>query len=92
MGMGVALSLLERQFEVIGFDINDNAMKNLESAGGVAKSSITAAVEGCSAVIVLVVNDKQVEEVLFGKGNGSLIICKHLLYWLNMMKIILHPR
>ena len=70
MGMGVALSLLERQFEVIGFDINDNAMKNLESAGGVAKSSIRAAVEGCSAVIVLVVNDKQVEEVLFGKEGA----------------------
>ena len=67
MGMGVALSLLERQFEVIGFDINDNAMKNLENAGGVAKSSIRAAVEGCSAVIVLALNDKQVEEVLFGK-------------------------
>ena len=45
-------------------------MKDLESAGGVAKSSIKAAVEGCSAVIVLVVNDKQVESVLFGKGGA----------------------
>ena len=71
MGMGVALSLLERQFEVIGFDINHNAMKDLESAGGVSKSSIKAAVEGCSAVIVLVVNDKQVESVLFGKGGAG---------------------
>ena len=70
MGMGVALSLLERQFEVIGFDINHNAMKDLEGAGGVAKSSIKAAVEGCSAVIILVVNDKQVESVLFGKGGA----------------------
>ena len=33
MGMGVALSLLERQFEVIGFDISHDAMKDLESAG-----------------------------------------------------------
>ena len=32
MGMGVALSLLQRQFEVIGFDINDNAMKNYTTA------------------------------------------------------------
>ena len=66
MGMGVALSLLERQFEVVGFDINKSAMKSLEEAGGAGKSSVKSAVENCLAVIVLVVNDKQVEDVLFG--------------------------
>ena len=66
MGMGVALSLLERQFEVVGFDINKSAMKSLEEAGGAGKSSVKFAVENCVAVIVLVVNDKQVEDVLFG--------------------------
>ncbi len=66
MGMGVALSLLERQFEVVGFDINKSAMKSLEEAGGAGKSSVKSAVENCVAVIVLVVNDKQVEDVLFG--------------------------
>ena len=66
MGMGVALSLLERQFEVVGFDVNKSAMKSLEEAGGVGKSSVKSAVENCLAVIVLVVNDKQVEDVLFG--------------------------
>ncbi|MDG1887956.1 MAG: NAD(P)-binding domain-containing protein [Alphaproteobacteria bacterium] len=66
MGMGVALSLLERQFEVVGFDVNKNAMKGLEEAGGTVKNSVKSAVENCIAVIVLVVNDKQVEDVLFG--------------------------
>ena len=66
MGMGVALSLLERQFEVVGFDVNKSAMKSLEEAGGTGKSSVKSAVENCVAVIVLVVNDKQVEDVLFG--------------------------
>ena len=66
MGMGVARSLLERQFEVVGFDINKSAMKSLEEAGGAGKSSVKSAVENCVAVIVLVVNDKQVEDVLFG--------------------------
>ena len=66
MGMGVALSLLERQFEVVGFDVNKSAMKSLEEAGGAGKSSVKSAVENCVAVIVLVVNDKQVEDVLFG--------------------------
>jgi 3-hydroxyisobutyrate dehydrogenase len=66
MGMGVALSLLERQFEVVGFDVNKSAMKSLEEAGGAGKSSVKSAVENCLAVIVLVVNDKQVEDVLFG--------------------------
>jgi 3-hydroxyisobutyrate dehydrogenase len=62
----VALSLLERQFEVVGFDVNKSAMKSLEEAGGAGKSSVKSAVENCVAVIVLVVNDKQVEDVLFG--------------------------
>lgn len=66
MGMGVALSLLERQFEVVGFDVNKSAVKSLEEAGGTGKSSVKSAVENCVAVIVLVVNDKQVEDVLFG--------------------------
>jgi 3-hydroxyisobutyrate dehydrogenase len=57
---------LERQFEVVGFDINKSAMKSLEEAGGAGKSSVKSAVENCVAVIVLVVNDKQVEDVLFG--------------------------
>ena len=75
MGMGVALSLLERQFEVVGFDINKSAMKSLEEAGGAGKSSVKSAVENCVAVIVLVVNDKQVKMyclALTGLSRGYL--------------------
>mgnify|MGYP003981969031 CR=1 FL=1 len=72
MGMGVALSLLERQFEVVGFDVNKNAMKGLEEAGGTVKNSVKSAVENCTAVIVLVVNDKQVEEDK-NKNNNQIL-------------------
>ena len=70
MGIGVALSLIERQFDVYGFDVNKKALDALTDYGGTAASSPKVAVENCSIVIILVVNDKQVEEVLFGKDGA----------------------
>jgi L-threonate 2-dehydrogenase len=71
MGMGVALTLVEHQFTVRGFDVRDEPMDALVDAGGDrGGSSPREAVAGCGTVIVLVVNAKQVEEVLFG-DNGA---------------------
>jgi L-threonate 2-dehydrogenase len=70
MGMGVALTLVEHQFSVRGFDVRDEAMDALVDAGGGRGASPREVVEGCGTVIVLVVNAKQVEEVLFGE-NGA---------------------
>jgi putative dehydrogenase len=70
MGMGVALALVERQFDVRGFDVRQEAMDALADAGGASGGSPKQAVQGCPMVIILVVNAKQVEAVLFGK-NGA---------------------
>ena len=70
MGMGVALTLVEHQFSVRGFDVRTEAMDVLVEAGGGRGASPREVVKGCGTVIVLVVNAKQVEEVLFGE-NGA---------------------
>jgi putative dehydrogenase len=70
MGMGVALTLVEHQFTVRGFDVRREAMDTLADAGGSGAASPGDAVAGCGTVIVLVVNAKQVEDVLFGE-NGA---------------------
>ncbi|MDG2284312.1 MAG: NAD(P)-binding domain-containing protein [Alphaproteobacteria bacterium] len=67
MGMGVALTLVEHQFTVRGFDVRQEAMDALVEAGAAGGSSPREVVEGCGTVIVLVVNAKQVDEVLFGE-------------------------
>ena len=70
MGMGVALTLVERQFTVRGFDVRQEAMNALTQAGGSGGRTPAETVDGCGTVIVLVVNAKQVDEVLFGE-NGA---------------------
>jgi putative dehydrogenase len=70
MGMGVALTLVEHQFTVRGYDVRQEAMDALAGAGGAGGASPSEAVDGCGTVIVLVVNAKQVEDVLFGE-NGA---------------------
>ena len=72
MGMGVAQSLLDRQYEVCGFDISQAALKMFSQAGGIAASSASEAASGCSIIIVLVVNEEQVNEVLFGEKGAVL--------------------
>lgn len=70
MGMGVALTLVEHQFSVRGYDVRPEAMDALTEAGGAGGKTPGEVVAGCGTVIVLVVNAKQVEEVLFGE-NGA---------------------
>ncbi|MED5226266.1 MAG: L-threonate dehydrogenase [Pseudomonadota bacterium] len=71
MGLGVALTLLERQFDVSGFDINKEACKSLAKAGGKVGLNPKDAVKDCSVVVILVVNETQVEDVLFGKEGAA---------------------
>jgi L-threonate 2-dehydrogenase len=70
MGMAVALTLVEHQFTVRGFDVRQEAMDALVEAGGASGTSPREVVEGCGTVIVLVVNTKQADDVLFGE-NGA---------------------
>jgi len=65
MGLPMALNLLAEGFDVRGCDVNEQARERLEAAGGVFKSSPSAAAENADVLVLMVVNAKQVEQVLF---------------------------
>lgn len=70
MGMGAALSCVKAGLDTYGVDLDDKLLKKLKSAGakGVAKNAGEFA-DKLNAVVLLVVNAKQVNQVLFG-DNG----------------------
>jgi len=71
MGMGVARTLLSKGFPTHAFDIRARARNAFAKAGGIAHRSPAAMAAECDTVIVLVVNAKQTEEVLFGKNGAA---------------------
>jgi 3-hydroxyisobutyrate dehydrogenase len=69
MGRGVAANLLKKGFKVVGRDINPEALTWLESIGGQAATDAASISNTCDVVVSFVVNDKQTEDVLFGKDG-----------------------
>jgi 3-hydroxyisobutyrate dehydrogenase len=70
MGFGMAASLVRAGFGVIGFDVRREAMDRLVELGGKAAATPRDAAAGTALLFVMVVNDAQVEAVLFG-GDGA---------------------
>jgi L-threonate 2-dehydrogenase len=70
MGAGMAANLLRAGFAVTGFDLKQAALEKLVEQGGQAAASPRAAAEGAAVLVVMVVNDAQVEAVLFGTGGA----------------------
>jgi 3-hydroxyisobutyrate dehydrogenase len=70
MGAGMATSLVRAGFAVTGYDLRPEARDRLVAQGGNAAESPRAAAENADLLVVMVVNDAQVEEVLFG-GEGA---------------------
>jgi putative dehydrogenase len=70
MGLGMAKNLLKHGHKVVGVDPSDVARKAFADAGGTVAASPAEAAGTADVVIVAVVNDKQVEAVLFG-DNGA---------------------
>ena len=66
MGMGIAENLLKRGYVVQGFDLLPERMQLLEQKGGTAAPSPAQAADGASALILMVFNGEQVQDVLFG--------------------------
>jgi L-threonate 2-dehydrogenase len=66
MGSGVAGCLAERGFVVRGYDIRQEALDLLRSAGGDVCTSPADAGKGAQIAVLLVLNADQVEEVVFG--------------------------
>ncbi len=81
MGMGAALTALRKGCSVHGLDTRAEARERFSAQGGTATASLTELGATCNAVMVLVVNAAQTEEVLFGAGGlassmkpGSVVI------------------
>ena len=82
MGMGAAMNLVKRGHRVSGCDLRAEARAALLAAGGAAVDRPDALPAGLDAVLVLVVNAAQEEDVLFGPTGcvprlapGSVVLC-----------------
>jgi putative dehydrogenase len=81
MGFGAALSALRKGVPTIGLDTRAEARQRFVAEGGSATDSLAELGARCDAVVVLVVNAAQTEEVLFGADGllgtlkpGSVVI------------------
>ncbi|KQS95515.1 L-threonate dehydrogenase [Rhizobium sp. Leaf386] len=68
MGYGIATSLLRSGHEVFGADVNADAIKRLRAEGG-SQADIASAANQLDALVVVVLNAAQAEDVLFGKDG-----------------------
>ena len=65
MGSGIAASLLRAGHEVYGADVNPRSVERLRAKGG-SKAELLAVVADLNAVVIVVLNQVQMEAVLFG--------------------------
>ena len=70
MGMGMAKNLLKHGHKVVGVDPSAAARDAFKAAGGTLADTPAAGAKTADVVVIAVVNDKQVETVLFG-DNGA---------------------
>ncbi len=82
MGFGAAVNLAKHGHHVTGCDLRGPARDALVAAGGAAVASPAALPERLEAVLILVVNAEQEDEVLFGPAGcaarlprGAVVIC-----------------
>jgi L-threonate 2-dehydrogenase len=80
MGRPMARNLVKAGFTVCGYDVNPAALEDLKAAGGVAAGSAKAAFVGADAILLMVVNGAQAEEVLFSNAaleaaQASAVVC-----------------
>ena len=70
MGSGMADNLIEAGFDVVGYDVRQEALDRLRERGGRPASNPADAAQSASLLILMVVNDAQVDDVLFGEGGA----------------------
>lgn len=68
MGMPMATNLVKAGFEVRGFDTRTEALSAFALAGGHPAHTLTEAATGAQALVLMVVNIAQAEDVLFSGG------------------------
>ncbi|MBS0518457.1 MAG: NAD-binding protein [Proteobacteria bacterium] len=71
MGLGMAKNLLKHGHKVIGVDPSAAARDAFSAAGGIVAATSAEAAAAADMVVVAVVNDKQVEAVLYGESGAA---------------------
>jgi 2-hydroxy-3-oxopropionate reductase len=69
MGSPMAANLIAAEYNVTGFDVSAARLERLTAAGGKAAGSVGEAVAGADAVITMLPDSPQVEEVVLGPGG-----------------------
>jgi 3-hydroxyisobutyrate dehydrogenase-like beta-hydroxyacid dehydrogenase len=75
MGMPTAKKFIDAGFQVAGYDIRQEAMEELRSAGAEAVEDARRVAQKVQTVIIFVLNDQQVIDTINGP-NGVLAGCK----------------
>ncbi len=82
MGMGAAVNLVQKGHHVTGCDLRASAREALVASGGAAVAQPDALPGDLDAVLILVVNAAQEQDVLFGSAGcaallppGAVVIC-----------------
>lgn len=70
MGFGMAQSLLRAGHAVHGFDVNAEAVARFEAEGG-RGGALAEVAPGLDAMVLVVVNAQQMEQVLFGEAGAA---------------------
>lgn len=68
MGRHMARNLVQRGFNIHGFDLNPAAVDYLQQTGGAVAASAAKATADADAIMLMVVNAAQAEGVLFSDG------------------------
>jgi len=69
MGIGLAKNLLEKGFELTGFDLRKDRMDEMVRLGGKAAVNCREVGQNADTVFVMVLNGQQVKEVVLGKDG-----------------------
>ncbi len=69
IGRPMASVLLERGFEVFGFDVVEESRKRLAELGGVEAASAEEAASRADVIVVMVATPEQAMEAIFGQGG-----------------------
>jgi L-threonate 2-dehydrogenase len=74
MGSGMAASLLRAGIPVRGYDVNPAAIERLVAAGGGAATSPADVAKDANVLILMVLNNEQADQVLFGVQGAALTL------------------
>ncbi|MEQ1887621.1 MAG: NAD(P)-dependent oxidoreductase, partial [Alphaproteobacteria bacterium] len=71
MGKPMAMNLARAGLDLTVYDVNPDAMRDLVALGAKPAGSAAEIGENCSIIELVVINDRQVEEVISGRGQGD---------------------